>query len=86
MFAWSVIYPTKGKHSREREHPLWTVRSFRFHAENSCIKYNNNNNNCLLILQAWPVKLCKNQKKATYFKNRPRPKCTEKTNRGTVAN
>ena len=38
LYIWSVIYPTKGKHSREREHPLWTVRSFRFHAENSCIK------------------------------------------------
>ena len=29
----------------------------------------NNNNHPVLILQAWPLKLCKNQKKATYFKN-----------------
>ena len=29
------------------------------------------NNNSLLILQAWPVKLSKNQKKAIYFKNSP---------------
>ena len=34
-FAWSVIYPKKGKYSPEREHPLSTLRSFRFHAGNS---------------------------------------------------
>ena len=38
IFAMSVIYQTKGKHSREREHPLSTLRSVRFHAGNSCIK------------------------------------------------
>ena len=37
MFALSVIYQTKGKHSREREHPLSTLRSVRFRAGNSCI-------------------------------------------------
>ena len=31
MFAWSVIYPIKGKHFREPEHPLSTLRSFSFH-------------------------------------------------------
>ena len=32
MFAWSLTYPMKGKggHSREREHVLSTLRSFRF--------------------------------------------------------
>ena len=29
------------------------------------------NDNRLLILQAWLVKACKNQKKATCFKNSP---------------
>ena len=37
MFALSVIYQTKGKHSREREHPLSSLRSVRFRAGNSCI-------------------------------------------------
>ena len=31
MSAWSVIFPTKGKHFREPEHPLSTLRSFSFH-------------------------------------------------------
>ena len=31
MFAWCVIYPTRGKHSREREHPLSTLRYFSLH-------------------------------------------------------
>ena len=30
IFAWSVIYPTKGKHSQEWEHLLSTLRSFRY--------------------------------------------------------
>ena len=37
MFAWSVIYPAKGEHSQERELPLSTLTSFRFHGS----KYNN---------------------------------------------
>ena len=41
MFAWSVIYPTKGKHSREREHPLSTQDLLDFRLETAALKYNN---------------------------------------------
>ena len=56
-----------------------------FTLKTAALKYDNYNNSRLLILQKWPVNPYVNQKKATYFKNRPWPKCTEKTNRRTVA-
>ena len=39
--ASSVIYPAKGKHSREGEHTLSISRSFRFHVLKS-----NNSDEC----------------------------------------
>ena len=36
MFAWSVVYPTKGKHSRKQGHPM-----LDFTLETAALKYNN---------------------------------------------
>ena len=76
-----VFYPTKDIHSQEREYPLSTSDLLDFTLETAALKYNNSDEcelsntiitiACLIILQAWPVKQCKNHKKATCLKNSP---------------